>query len=54
MALITPMYLNCVVAIGKENGNDDKTWIGTGFLFGYRIPHVVYTTEDSYSISQNR
>lgn len=50
MALITPMYFNCVVAIGKENGNGVKSWIGTGFLFGYRIKNVTYTSEDSYTI----
>ena len=34
MALIPPVYLDCVVAIGVLNGDASKTWIGTGFLVG--------------------
>ena len=33
MALIPPSYIDCVVAIGVEK-DDQKKWIGTGFLFG--------------------
>jgi len=33
MALITPMYIDCVVAIGTII-NEQQTWIGTGFLYG--------------------
>ena len=38
MALISPNYFDCVVAIGVENPSDPtkKQWVGTGFLFGYR------------------
>jgi S1-C subfamily serine protease len=33
MALIPPMYIDCVVAIGTII-NGEQRWIGTGFLFG--------------------
>ncbi len=33
MALLPQQYIDCVVAIGTLNGTD-KSWIGTGFLFG--------------------
>lgn len=33
MALIPPMYIDCVVAIGTTR-NGEQRWIGTGFLFG--------------------
>lgn len=33
MALIPPLFINCVVAIGTSV-NEQKQWIGTGFLFG--------------------
>ncbi len=34
MALIPPFFLDCVVAIGTQNKDGNKQWIGTGFLFG--------------------
>lgn len=34
MALIPPAFLDCVVAIGAKKQNNEKAWIGTGFLFG--------------------
>lgn len=34
MALISPSFFDCVVAIGKLNPDGTKNWIGTGFLFG--------------------
>ena len=34
MALIPPSFFDCVVAIGKQNVDGTKNWIGTGFLFG--------------------
>ena len=34
MSLITPFYLDCVVAIGIPLPNDEKQWIGTGFIVG--------------------
>ena len=33
MALIPPIYIDCVVAIGTTT-NGEQRWIGTGFLFG--------------------
>jgi S1-C subfamily serine protease len=33
MALLPPIFIDCVVAIGIESKNK-KSWIGTGFLFG--------------------
>lgn len=33
MALIAPRFMDCVVAIGTKKTNDDKIWIGTGFIF---------------------
>lgn len=49
MALITPLYLNCVVAIGVTGNNGLLTWIGTGFLFGYRHKDMQYE-EGNYSL----
>ncbi len=40
MALIPPYFLDCVVAIGiqnKINGQIQKSWIGTGFLYGHFV-----------------
>ena len=34
MALIPPFFLDTVVAIGVPIENEQKAWIGTGFLFG--------------------
>jgi Trypsin-like peptidase domain len=34
MALIPPNFFDCVVAIGNQNTDGTKNWIGTGFLFG--------------------
>lgn len=49
MALISPKYLDCVVAIGKDDGKDGVHWMGTGFLFGYHLPGGKYE-ENVYSI----
>lgn len=49
MALIAPKYLDCVVAIGKDDGNGGVHWMGTGFLFGYKLPGREYE-ENVYSI----
>ena len=49
MALLTPKYLNSVVAIGKDDCNGGVFWMGTGFLFGYRLPGKKYD-KDVYSI----
>lgn len=34
MALIPPFFFDCVVAIGEQDSKGNKSWIGTGFLFG--------------------
>ena len=49
MALITPKYLNCVVAIGKDDAKGGVFWMGTGFLFGYRLPGEQYD-KNVYSV----
>jgi hypothetical protein len=49
MALISSKYLNSVVAIGKDDGKGGVFWMGTGFLFGYRLPGEQYD-ENVYSI----
>jgi hypothetical protein len=49
MALLSPKYLNSVVAIGKDDGLGNVLWMGTGFLFGYRLPKEVYE-ENVYSV----
>ena len=49
MALIAPKYLDSVVAIGKDDGNGGVHWMGTGFLFGFRLPGHNYE-ENVYSI----
>lgn len=41
MALIAEHYINSVVAIGTES-NGEKSWIGTGFLYG----DLIEETED--------
>lgn len=46
MALIPPFFMDTVVAMGIQknvNGKVQKTWVGTGFLFG----QYVKTHEDS-------
>lgn len=48
MALFTPNYIDCVVAIGIEN-KKEKHWIGTGFFFGKLLEKTpdtknIYTT----------
>jgi len=35
MALIPPIYLDCVVAIGIDSEKSERIWIASGFLFGY-------------------
>lgn len=36
MALLPPFFLDCVVAIGiKDPKSGEKSWIATGFLYGY-------------------
>lgn len=41
MALIPPFFMDCVVAIGKDDidnkGKKQKVWIATGFLYGQCI-----------------
>lgn len=49
MALITPKHLDCVVAIGKDDKSGGVHWMGTGFLFGYRLPNKKYD-DKVYSI----
>ncbi len=49
MALITPRYLDCVVAIGEDNKKGGVHWMGTGFLFGYKLPNQQYDA-NVYSI----
>ena len=34
MALIPPVYFNCVVAIGKRKSREKIDWVGTGTLIG--------------------
>lgn len=36
MALIPPFFIDCVVAIGADDGGNRK-WIASGFLYGYLI-----------------
>ena len=49
MALIVPKYLDSVVAIGEDDSKGGVHWMGTGFLFGYRMPKEKYE-ENVYSI----
>lgn len=49
MALIAPKYLDSVVAIGKDDGKGEIHWMGTGFLFGFRLPEQNYEN-NIYSI----
>lgn len=50
MSLITPRFLDCVVAIGKDDSKGGVHWMGTGFLFGYKLPNVQYANDDIYSV----
>jgi len=47
MALVPPMYLNCVVAVGEPVAGSDPRWIATGFLYGH-------LTDDSVDPHQYR
>jgi hypothetical protein len=48
MALIPPNFFDCVVAIGKQNVDGTKNWIGTGFLFG------LFVSQDEQNQKQYR
>lgn len=48
MALLAPKYLNCVVAMGSQNFNDEPTWTATGFLYGNCIGEAT-PPEEGYS-----
>lgn len=43
MALLSPQYMDCVVAVGVDNPNvpNKVQWVGTGFLFGYRVERTL-------------
>jgi len=47
MSLLPPFYLDCVVAIGVE-GENEKNWIGTGFLFGQLVEKGETVAENKY------
>jgi S1-C subfamily serine protease len=54
MALIPPFFMDTVVAIGlqqQNNGNIEKSWVGTGFLFGqYVKTHANDSTKKDYTV----
>lgn len=67
MALIPPFFMDCVVAIGIQQGNKNalkKSWIGTGFLFGKFIKahpddpskkdYTVYLVTNKHVIARHR
>lgn len=35
MALIPPFFLDCVVAIGIDVGDENRRWVASGFLYGH-------------------
>jgi S1-C subfamily serine protease len=37
MALIPPFFVDCVVAIGIGDAEGKRTWVASGFLYGYLI-----------------
>ncbi len=37
MALIPPFFVDCVVAIGTDDPDGNRTWIASGFLYGYHL-----------------
>ena len=37
MALVPPFFLDCVVAIGVRNENDEVAWSASGFLYGHFV-----------------
>ena len=37
MALIPPVYLDCVVAIGADDDEEAKRWIASGFFYGHYL-----------------
>jgi S1-C subfamily serine protease len=49
MALLPPVYLDSVVAIGVVNADRSKTWIGTGFLVG-RFHHKIDDEKNYYDL----
>ena len=53
MALLSPQYMDCVVAVGVDNPNvpTKVQWVGTGFLFGYRNDTYEKDTYTVYLVS---
>lgn len=49
MALLPPIYLDSVVAIGVVNADSSRAWIGTGFLVG-RFHHKIDDETNNYNI----
>ena len=37
MALIPPFFVDCVISIGIQTNENEKDWIGTGFLFAKHL-----------------
>ena len=40
MALIPPVFLDCVVAIGIDVGEENRRWVASGFLYGNFLSKV--------------
>jgi S1-C subfamily serine protease len=49
MALIPPFFFDCVIAIGFQEPDGSKHWIGTGFLFG-NYSHTDETGQKLYDV----
>jgi hypothetical protein len=50
MALLPPIYLDAVVAIGFGDDPKNRSWIGTGFIFGQLIEMKENTDQKGYHL----
>lgn len=46
LALIPPVYLDCVVALGVADNNGKAQWVASGFLYGERLSE----SSDRYTV----
>lgn len=50
MALIPPFMMDCVVAIGFPDSQNNVVFVGTGFLFGRLLPNTEPSAGDRYQV----
>lgn len=50
MALIPPVFLDCVVAIGIDVGEENRRWVASGFLYGNFLSKVDEKNNQLYDV----